>query len=262
MPALSRASRDNAFVMMLALAAFLSHAIIAAISLLPRSARIGHATMASDGKLVVDLLRGKDDVLAPVVSRIVYEGRALLRAGRYQEAEQHFEEALRDFPERVYFFPYLLRAAQKARGPAAALERYRAGAEALESSRASHRAIMAWVDAIAAWSAVLADDPALLPLADRLSQQAIVVANWAETHGARGAVLARRGQQMAAVELLRSAVRAAQEPEDKAAFARFLAEAERGRGNLALAEEIERYAAYASRRLLPGADVELGLYAT
>lgn len=257
---LARVSTPQPFFLLINAALVTSQMIAVVGDIVPRRLRLGRGFFSSDGKLLIGLLRARNVAANLRLQGLVFAGRELVGARRYCEAERHYEQALSIVPGNALFFGALMNAIEKGRGPGAALDRYRAETGAFAANR--DRPGVAWVEVNAAWCAVLIEDPVLLPLADRLSEQGFATASdAAEMQRTRGAVLVRLGNSKAGIELLAKAIRHA-EPEDKADFARFLAEGERGCGNLAVAEEINRFVALLGGRDVPGEGIELGFTPT
>jgi hypothetical protein len=82
----------------------------------------------------------------------------------------------------------------KAEGPRAAVQCYLAYTDKLPPANDAQPGELSWIDANAAWSAVLTGDRSFSALAEHLSKRALdAQPNAPETQGTRGAVLVEKG---------------------------------------------------------------------
>lgn len=245
----TRFALSNPFVIAAAFAVLASQIVAIIRNLWPRKLHRDQLVRASDGRLLVNLLRSKDFHRQVQEGRLYWRGMALLQSGRNAAAQVHFEQAHRLLPTNGTFFALLVHSASKAAGPQAALRYYLQHGGGLSSE---NEGANAWAYASVAWNAVLTQDPAMLPLADELSQRSIASLSTApEAQGMRGAVLVAMGEHARGVALLMEGIRGAARMEDKARFAPFLARGERARGNTDLAAEFEKLGRHLSALLGP-----------
>ena len=240
---ISRSALPNSFVIILAFGLLISQIIAIVGNLLPFNLRRGPGR-ASDGRQIVNLLRAKDFARRAREARLVWSGMALLQSGRNAEAQIYFEQAYRLLPTNAVLFLLLVHAASKAAGPQTAMRYYLEHSGGFDSE---NEGASAWAYASVAWNAVLTQDPALLPLADDLSQRSIASLSAVPyVQATRGAVLVAKGELEQGLALLTAGMRGAAEIDDKARFAPFLARGERARGNSDLADEFEKLARHLS----------------
>lgn len=234
---ISRYALSNPFVVAVAFGALLSQVFAIVANLLPRRPRPDRPGRTTDGRHIVDLFRAKDFPRKAQEGGLFWRGMALLQSDRNAEAQAHFEEAHRLFPDSVMLFSLLVYSATMAAGPQAALRYYFQRSREFDGKREADNA---WAYMSVAWCALLTQDPAMLPLADDLTQRAIASLPTApKIQGTRGAVLVEMGQLEPGLALLREGIRGTPELGEKVRFALSLARGERARGNADLAVEFE-----------------------
>jgi hypothetical protein len=234
---------QSAFTLaLLCLAILMTQLLCAILNFLPQRSRTGHGRSVSDGWLLLALIRAKDYATRAMEGRLHLETMALLARGRCEEARRLCEEAWRAKPGGPLLLLALIEATAQARGRAAALQRYCDLESAIQASGPEDRMEAAALRAKAAWYAILSEDSGDMPLAERLSRQALE-ARPADVEFRRlaSALAARRGDLGARSRLL-DWTRAEPIGRRKVQMARLLGWLEGTDGESARAAEWERLA--------------------
>ncbi len=222
--------------------ATVSQLLVFASSLWPRRIT-GHADIrGTDGQLLLDLYKEKDFAAAAARQRFYVENRELIVHGLYDEAAKRCEALLRSRPGDTQLFARLLHVLERAQGAQAAFQYFQSHASEFEGKSAQE---MAWIQANAAWHALLSGDAKLVSDARQLSEQAFETAPAApEIRGTRGAYLVCTNNYKRALPMLLGGVRQVQDTIDRSDFAKFLARCYAGLGNAEFAAECEKLAAH------------------
>ena len=197
----------------------------------------------TDGEQIWAIFKQGVDPAAERYVEHYCQAEALTRRGRFAEAAAHFRKAWEAEPANGAHACSWLDRLAKAEGHAAAVQAGLAAGLGDPEAPRLEDSNWATTEINIAWSAVQSGDPALLPLADRLSltvSEAFPEAS--EIRGTRGAVLVTMGETVAGEILLRAAARATANPVDKAEFCDWLARAQTALGAPALAEDYGRLA--------------------
>lgn len=223
--------------------ALLSQITVVPYNVFGGNLRIGQARLPSDGKRLVDLMKSRDFDERELRQRYLLEGGQLLAGSDPDATLRHFETACRVFPASGLFLTMLILCVGKVRGARAAVRCHLDRTATFDATGERDKPGVARAYMLVAWYALLTGDPELLPLADRLSQQAVATLPDV-ARGTRVAVMMRLGEPDAGKPVLVEALRRNVTKSDKAEIACFLAGIERDQDNVVLADELERFARY------------------
>ena len=231
----------------------LANLATAASTLWPRSG----GEHDSDGAQILALFRSKR------ASKVVEDPRMpLLRAtqrliltGRFTEAADVFAAKLQEWPNDPYLLGMVIHCTSRADGDRAALARYMALVTTAPAGPPRpfdwHVTMTSWLAANIAWSTIKLGPDADLDLAERESQLALVhLPDAPEVKATLGALRVVQGETEVGERLLIEALRATEEPRDRADFARYVAKARRDRDDAIGVIEAERLTAHILARAI------------
>ena len=196
----------------------------------------------SDGAQLFGLLKATPPPDADVAAAA--RGIRYLSAGKFREAASAFREAARLNPDSPSMLSMVIHCLSRADGNEAAFRFYVENKEAFDRAESTTNkdevAYLPWMYANIAWCAAKTGDTSALEIAEPFARRAFEAnPDAAEMKGTIGAILIEKGEIDAGYPLLLDATRRINDPIDGADFIRYLAKAERAKGDTSLAEDFE-----------------------
>lgn len=207
----------------------------------------------SDGAQLLGLFRRPAEPEASLDPRLALWKKTvpLLEAHRYAEARDVFVAQLTAWPNDPYLLGMVIHTTMRIEGPREALRRHEQLAADAPAGPPRpfdwHADMVGWLGANIAWALIQADTD--LPRADAAMRVALAaVPDAPEVKATLGALRVRQGQLEAGEALLTEAMRATEDPLDRADFAAFIAIARRARGDEQGAASADALADHLRRR--------------